>query len=1224
MHPVMVQARRAGPVSDYIDIERRFIVLRAPGAETDSSSPPTLTWDEVLTQPVVLLIANSLHGKTCDLKRLWYMRPHTHYLEFAQCSNRQNLERLCQSVDSSDCLVLLDAVNEEVHAAQDCFHRLTEAVDFLRRKGVSVRLLFATTPGLLESTVDGIRSATGHYPSKVTYAPLSESTRAQLASRFGVPANDSGAFNTVWQYQNHPSATQGMSLYETQLRNVRSELNKANIALKLDRTIPEIETALQRTALAMVLTGSTRVVPEKRLSKLDLELSTVLSGGWGEVSRQILLATHVFEVHDHGVRFQHETYCHALAGAHLAEKFRNQWVFNQWFEKIFFIETEHVKQATVPRRLYPLLQATLELSDAPLRDWMAAKLASTDPIHLFLAQHEAFAEGQSEHFKTALLKLGINPPSDDLNYKIDPEPIHLARYMERKNLRNIAAQLLRENGIAHTYLRRRLLEEIRRYDLALASEIALEHSSAIEHWSASAFAETYAHALCETLKASGRGEEGARRWFESYLSSAEDLRHHVWWHGRHFWRISPAHLPPANYIQGFHSEATFPRFLDVPIQQARPADIALVLDAIDEHANPRFAEAFAVLLLQTQGVVDSLPDSAIERLAVIIESVKLIYWFPFEIPQKLKALVRTQGDRFPQLKGTVSLHDKRGLDESRPTPPKPKLRHYLQGLPRWLQWVALTLQPRSYRFRRKFLAPVDLARLPDAMLARVARYAFATRADWWEDLPCRDHSVVLEALRAQLIGELSLDWTEERSVAHFGRDGGTLDRMTLLLSEYVFHAHVHNESLPKLGEMLSGLLLGEGSSSKAVIPLAWLALTLHYTGHRMSSRDARRFYGYQPNEIGLLVLLFADIPAACEVMKDHADPQVLHKTLDLLRNKQEAWRHIFGDDASLNVVQRYLLECLYSVALGDELRYNIPESSFYVAPDKSIAAASYLQEHGLTSLEHHVRNLGRQSKGQLLPLDKAMAFVSSKVPLRLEVEGETYFVICELVETPQSVIYLAKNAQGQRLVIKRCKDPDHNVSKEAALQKKVADQCGMVPDVIAWSPEHHLIVMEHIQASMLRLSADRFCANGRAVWVFLDRMLDFVSLTRQLGIAHRDLNDSNIHLRGDSPEDPVVMDFGLASDVDCPGSAGGTEGFIPPEINESGRWSEKADIYQLGVCLTRIWKKIKTAEGEPGELEVLAKKMTDEDPTRRLSIAECKDWVTPYLHELIQHRHHAR
>ena len=50
----------------------------------------------------------------------------------------------------------------------------------------------------------------------------------------------------------------------------------------------------------------------------------------------------------------------------------------------------------------------------------------------------------------------------------------------------------------------------------------------------------------------------------------------------------------------------------------------------------------------------------------------------------------------------------------------------------------------------------------------------------------------------------------------------------------------------------------------------------------------------------------------------------------------------------------------------------------------------------------------------------------------------------------------------------------------------------------------------------------------------------------------------------------VVIDFGLASGFNGAAMAGGTPGYMPPEVWTSGLWTPQGDTFAMGVTFYRM------------------------------------------------------
>ncbi len=104
----------------------------------------------------------------------------------------------------------------------------------------------------------------------------------------------------------------------------------------------------------------------------------------------------------------------------------------------------------------------------------------------------------------------------------------------------------------------------------------------------------------------------------------------------------------------------------------------------------------------------------------------------------------------------------------------------------------------------------------------------------------------------------------------------------------------------------------------------------------------------------------------------------------------------------------------------------------------------------------------------------------------------------------------------------------------------------------------------------------------RLIWTLADGL----SAIHQAGLLHRDIKPANIVVKEDGQ--PAFIDFGLTivsekldetrlTDTDC---LVGTIGYLAPEVILGGEYSEKSDIYQLGVVFYELLTNTKLIDGE--------------------------------------------
>jgi len=83
-----------------------------------------------------------------------------------------------------------------------------------------------------------------------------------------------------------------------------------------------------------------------------------------------------------------------------------------------------------------------------------------------------------------------------------------------------------------------------------------------------------------------------------------------------------------------------------------------------------------------------------------------------------------------------------------------------------------------------------------------------------------------------------------------------------------------------------------------------------------------------------------------------------------------------------------------------------------------------------------------------------------------------------------------------------------------------------------------------------------------------------VNHLHEKGVMHRDLKPDNMMFRKEKGDDLVIVDFGLASFVDCKEyifSRCGTPGYVAPEVanlkDPKAKYSTVCDLFSVGVIL---------------------------------------------------------
>ncbi|BBM86878.1 serine/threonine protein kinase [Candidatus Uabimicrobium amorphum] len=129
------------------------------------------------------------------------------------------------------------------------------------------------------------------------------------------------------------------------------------------------------------------------------------------------------------------------------------------------------------------------------------------------------------------------------------------------------------------------------------------------------------------------------------------------------------------------------------------------------------------------------------------------------------------------------------------------------------------------------------------------------------------------------------------------------------------------------------------------------------------------------------------------------------------------------------------------------------------------------------------------------------------------------------------------------------------------------------------------IVMDYIEGVSLDQSLKTTRFSKRKSLETIKKIALAIEYAHQHNIIHRDLKPSNIMMEACSGE-PIVMDFGLAKDVDVPemtkdGTVIGTPRYMSPEQAEGNiaKVTKASDIYSLGAILYEMLARTPAIQG---------------------------------------------
>lgn len=97
------------------------------------------------------------------------------------------------------------------------------------------------------------------------------------------------------------------------------------------------------------------------------------------------------------------------------------------------------------------------------------------------------------------------------------------------------------------------------------------------------------------------------------------------------------------------------------------------------------------------------------------------------------------------------------------------------------------------------------------------------------------------------------------------------------------------------------------------------------------------------------------------------------------------------------------------------------------------------------------------------------------------------------------------------------------------------------------------------------------------------RLTEGLAAAHRVGVVHRDIKPSNIMLPSGNVSQAKIADFGIAQFTQYVVVPGGTPGYMAPELHlDTGHIDARADVYSLGLLLTRCLSRADNREGLPG------------------------------------------
>lgn len=212
--------------------------------------------------------------------------------------------------------------------------------------------------------------------------------------------------------------------------------------------------------------------------------------------------------------------------------------------------------------------------------------------------------------------------------------------------------------------------------------------------------------------------------------------------------------------------------------------------------------------------------------------------------------------------------------------------------------------------------------------------------------------------------------------------------------------------------------------------------------------------------------------------------------------------------------------------------------------------------------------LARHTMTPFVPLDPGRRVGANRFTVEQHIGGGGF-----------SAVYLARNAQSERVILKEIVVPEINdaalaqkaeeqfVREATLLQRLNHPQIVMVYDHFVEQGRNYM-VMQHIEGRDLRTVLQETNVDAAQVCDWMKQLAAIVSYMHELqpAVIHRDLSPDNILLRADGQI--VLIDFGAANEYagKATGTLVGKQAYMAPEQVRGGP-TPQSDIYGLGATM---------------------------------------------------------
>jgi len=223
-----------------------------------------------------------------------------------------------------------------------------------------------------------------------------------------------------------------------------------------------------------------------------------------------------------------------------------------------------------------------------------------------------------------------------------------------------------------------------------------------------------------------------------------------------------------------------------------------------------------------------------------------------------------------------------------------------------------------------------------------------------------------------------------------------------------------------------------------------------------------------------------------------------------------------------------------------------------------------------------------------------------------------YELVKELASGSFGKTYLAKSPDGRKVALKimhphLANDPKAKIRFKREMQILEKLNHPQIAKIIESGEVDGIpfIALEFVEGRSLReILNEKGKFDEKDALKLFKELAFIVSYLHEQGVVHRDLKPENILIHKGKPR---LIDFGLAKSIDLPsitieGAVLGTLHYIPPEVLKGGEYSQKGDVYALGVILYELLSGRRPFEAD--SVSELIDKIVESEPHRPEGVSD--------------------